>query len=252
MNSLIKVLSLLGLSELEIQIYLFLLEAQNPNISRLIEKTGVNRRIVYENLHKMHAKNLITKNHKKWECISPGVLKTQFQMQNTERLNAQNQLKKDLDQWEFLWQSKKQKAEITIIKGLDELLNIQEQILSESDGFYLNFGNFKPLLELVGADHFNNWADKRAKKGIFNRIIFQNNFQTEISFTQNNKYRRTVRLIDFETPTNAIMSVYAKDKMLIYEPKKNQIIKIENEDIVSLFRNMFEMAWKSTESRNSN
>jgi hypothetical protein len=120
---------------------------------------------------------------------------------------------------------------------------LYEQIQEEMNVDLLSFGNMEILGKIFGLEYAQNWARRRANLGIEVKAIMENNKFNDNIRSMDSKVKRITKLQEFKYISKSVFSIYAHDKMMIYEPTKNQIITINNEDIVNLFRNIFDMAW---------
>ena len=242
MNSLQESLERLGLSAVEVTIYFDLLQKKSENISKLALKIGISRKTLYQNLNEMLQKGVVTKQGLSWLSASPAVILNLLEIEASNLAKTQKALHKDIEDWEFMWKTTKAKSGVTIHKGRLNFQRIYDGILKNADQDLLTFGDVKGVFNLLGEDYSKNWINRRKNKTKAKVISSNNSFNRDVK--ENDKAdNRTMQLVENTSVSTAMFGLYSKDKMLILNPVKEEIIEINDEQIANLFKNMFYLIW---------
>jgi sugar-specific transcriptional regulator TrmB len=243
MNSLQKSLLQLGLNLVEVKIYFDLLEKRSENITKLALKLGISRKTLYQNLNEMLNKGVVTKQSTNWIATSPNVILSLLEIQASNLAKTQLNLHNDIENWEFMWKTGKVKSGITIHKGRLNFQRIYDGVLKNADQDLLTFGDIKGVFALLGEDYSKNWISRR-KLNVKGKVISSDNsFNRNIKETDKLE-NREIQLVENIHNSNAIFGIYSKDRMLILNPTKEEIIEINDEEVVNLFKNMFYLIWE--------
>lgn len=139
----IKELSCLNLTKGEIKVYSAILNIGNSNINAIHEKTGLERRGIYDILNKLIEKGLIsytTEKGKRTYQTAP-INKLKSQIQNKQ--NELNELKQKIPEIETLYNTSKPETKFEIFRGKEGMKTIFEDMLNYKNvyiiggGFYL-------------------------------------------------------------------------------------------------------------------
>jgi predicted transcriptional regulator len=242
MNSLQTSLQQLGLNTTEVKIYFDLLEKESENISKLALKLGISRKTLYQDLNEMLEKGVITKQGTNWIASSPNVILSLLEIQASNLAKTQKDLHKDIENWEFLWKTGKAKSGITVHKGRLNFQRIYDGVLKNADQDLLTFGDVKGLFNLLGEDYAKSWISRRKLKVKAKVISSENSFSRDFKEKDKDENRQ-MKLVEKPFISSAILGIYSKQKMLVLNPSKEEIIEINDEDIVNLFKNAFYLIW---------
>ncbi|MBS3056069.1 MAG: helix-turn-helix domain-containing protein [Candidatus Aenigmarchaeota archaeon] len=159
-----KVLRNLGLSEGEIRIYSSLLNSGRSSINQIHEKTGIERRNIYDILNKLIERGLvsyITENRRRSFHISHP---TRIIGYIEEKKHNLDQLKGDVEKEIPLmiqkFDLKKQKINAEIYRGDDGIKSVWENMLNHKEIHWIGSGRYVPK---ILPNFFINWNKRRIK-----------------------------------------------------------------------------------------
>lgn len=231
-----------GLTEKESLVYLALLELGSTTASKIIEKTGLHRAVVYDLLGRLIEKGLashITKGKKRY-----------FEASNPKRLlellkERENKIEKLIPELSELYKFK-DKLEIKVYKGKEGIKAIYEDMLDEKPSEWLSMGSGGETFKLMPA-YLEDFHKRRIKLKISARgLLINNKLSKERGKQLAKKGLTTIKYLpkNFLTPT--IINIY-NDKVTLYSSSKEKIpfiIKIENGDLAKSFKEYFEWLWR--------
>ena len=139
----IKELKSLGLANGEIKVYSAILNIGNSSINSIHEKTGLERRAIYDIINKLIGKGLISytteKGKKTYQCSPINKIKQQIQ----EKEQEIKFLKQKVPELEKIYNTSKPSTKFEIFRGKQGMKTIFEDMLNYKDvyviggGFYL-------------------------------------------------------------------------------------------------------------------
>lgn len=161
----IKNLRELGLSEGEIKVYTAVLELGISSLNKIQEKTGIERRNIYDILNKLIEKGLISytieKGKRTYQCTHPNKILEEINKKedNLKQLKGQIPVIKDL------FEARKPEIRAEIYRGNESIKALLNESLNYSEQYWIggNSGVESTNLKIW----FQHWMDKRAKKKIW-------------------------------------------------------------------------------------
>lgn len=156
-----KELETLGLTKGEVKVYAAILTTGNSPVNMIHEKTGLERRTVYDILNKLIDKGLITytkeKGVKAYRCAPPERLKEEIKKKKEEIKKFEEKLPLIKD----LYASSKPRINLEVFRGKEGLKNIFEDTLNHKECRFIGGGYYvKDLLP----DFWNVYNRKRKEK----------------------------------------------------------------------------------------
>jgi len=237
-----EILTEVGLTKKEAEVYLALTELGSSSASNIIQKTGFHRAVVYDLLERLIEKGLVghvLKGRKKF-----------FEATNPERLleiikEKENKIKTVIPRLAELSQFKEH-LNVQIYKGKEGIKNVFEDILRNKPSEWLSLGSGGETYQLLPA-FLDSFHKKRVKLKIKARGLLINNPKAKKRGEKISKMPLTeIRQLpkSFLTPT--VINIYG-DRATLYsvtEEKIPFIILIENKHLVKSFREYFEWLWR--------
>jgi|SRR3989344_5524347 len=237
-----SVLTEIGLTEREAEVYLSLVELGSSSATEIIRKTGFHRAVVYDLLERLIGKGLVgfaTKGRKKF-----------FEATNPLRLleivrEKENKIKSIIPRLTELSQFK-ELLDVKIYKGKEGIKTVFEDIVREKPLEWLSLGSGGETYQILQG-FLDDIHKRRIKAKIKARGLFLNN-ETAL---KRGKMLSGMPLTEikylpksFLTPT--VMNIYNK-KVTLYSVTSEKIpfiILIENQELVKSFKEYFEWLWK--------
>ncbi len=116
-------------------------------------------------------------------------------------------------------------------------------ILEEAQGQTEFFGSLTTVIKSTSLEWQKEWGIKRARKGIMLRSLILPDKELESVKGINKKMMRELRFLKNIQPFPSSFQIFA-NKVIIWQPKVPLALLIEDENIVQMFRNIFETFWK--------
>jgi len=249
-------LSGIGLTKLEIKVYLAVLEIGSATAGPISQKSGVHRRSVYDALDRLLEKGLVS--------TMKVNNRTEFQAVDPKRLlglvkEKENDINSILPQLMLKFNSTREKQETLFFKGkegiksiFDDQLNVGEtiQIISGSTSAY----------EMLPY-YIKRYDKERKRKKIQAQILFNNDYNDNNN-NNNNKIKNTKKKERIQEkikkpPLSQIkylpegyggmssINIYGDNVGIILWNKENPFgILIRQKEIADSYRNYFQLLWK--------
>jgi sugar-specific transcriptional regulator TrmB len=230
-----KVLSEVGLSDGEIEVYLALLKLGSSPVSKIKEESALHRTTIYDFVEKLLNKGLINyvvrNNVKYYNATNPEKI-VEFLQEKLEHVNTV------LPQLQKMTALHKEEMKIEVYKGKEGLktvmlgyLRLKEDIV----GMGIDDGLFKEALP-----HFIEKYQKLMEENdIHERILTKMNADYLFS-TTNTEYKFLPA--DYFSPTSTLISGN-RVQIVLWEPSLTTIM-IENKKLAEVYKKHFEMLWK--------
>ncbi len=242
-NKLINTLQDLGLSEKEAQVYLTSMSLGPARIANISSNSGIKRTTVYSIFSNLRIKGLMREELKGWKKL--------YVAENPDRLEVlvnsmQQEVKKTLPEFQAVYNLRSSGAFIKYYEGIEAIRGVYGDLLKQIKAHdeYLVVGNMQKWLN-QDPDFFLGFLKQRAKLNIKIRVLLQQS-ESAKDFKKNEKiYNEEIKIMppEYKLTTNMVIVPH---KVII-----NQIIPpllvmmIENDSIVKMNRELFEMIWKS-------
>lgn len=244
-------LKALGLSESEIQLYAISLLLGPSSLSTLAQHLNISRPNVYKIIKGLERWGLARFSDRKkyartFMVESPTAVleKLRQKRDKTEELDYQfTALMPDLI---TLYRQGETKTKIKIIEGEEQFLKLYNLILEEAKDQIEFFGSLTDVITSRSLEEQKTWSVKRARKGIKLRSLILPDKELESIQGVNKKMFREVRFLKNLDSFPASFQIFA-NKVIIWQPKVPLAILIEDENLVLMFRSIFEAFWKQSE-----
>ena len=159
----IAALKELGLSEGEVRVYSAILEIGISTINKIHEKTGIERRNIYDIINKLIEKGLISytteKGKRTYQCANPNRLLEEISKKE-EKLQ---ELKKQIPDITKVYESSKPEITAEIFRGKEGIKAIFEDMLGYKEIYWIG-GRFYIVKELP--HYWPNYNKRRIKAGV--------------------------------------------------------------------------------------
>jgi sugar-specific transcriptional regulator TrmB len=233
----------IGFSPTEIKVYLYLLKNVNSYANKISQDTNINRTNVYDALHRLISKGIVSyivKNKIKWFEIKDE--RSIYEYIN-EKQNEYNNIKKDLEtnikEFKQKNSTNNKQLEASIYVGKKGLKQLFEEMLCENKNISLITSQYQ-FKSIFGA-YFENWHNKRIKKGILQRSIFPISYKNKIE----NKKLLKIKYIDnkYTNPTSTF--IYNDTCLFIQWGDEITTIKIKDKKFAKSYLNHFNLLWNN-------
>jgi len=156
----LEILRKLGLSEGERRVYLTLLEEGKSPINKLHEKTGIERRNIYDILNKLIEKGIIsyTKENKKrfFQSSHPNKILNYLEEQKAKIEETKKELRPLIPELIEKFSEKKQSVDAEIFRGEEGIKAVWEDMLNYPNVYWIGSGRYIPKQQPLFFTHWNN------------------------------------------------------------------------------------------------
>lgn len=255
-SNMIKILKQIGLSEKEIRVYFTILKIGSSSAQKIALETGIKRTTVYLILEKLKDFGLIgeiiEKNKKMFFAEKPKKLLKIIQEKKKEIEKEEARVKKILPRFEKILKEKGRESnkEITHYQGLEGIWNIAEDMLkTKKDHYAISPGK---IYDYLGLSRFLSDITKKRRQigGTKAYIIADYHPQSLKFYREGDTDFREVRFLPEVKNFNSAVVIYGEKVALISLKKPFSSILIENKEIYSLVKFMWDVLWERLEGKN--
>ncbi len=243
-NSLVKFLEDFGLSENEARVYSASLSLGTSTIQKIAFQADLKRTTVYSIIESLRQKGLMN-------IVIDG-LKKKYTSEDPERLEIlleerKRKLKEFMPGLSALFNMKESSSVIKYYEGLNAIKQVYEIMLKgmRPKDNYMVIANQDKWLSL-DEEYFRDFTARRAKMDINIRMLFTEGEKANEWKRYERNYNCKVKILPKDVAFSVDI-VITPQKMVI-QPLSAPIIAIviENENVVKMQQEIFEMLWKST------
>ena len=243
-----KSLERIGLTQGEIKVYIALLKISPSTVGNIIKGSQVSSSKVYDILDRLNKKGLvgvISKNNTKlFEAKNPDRIKEFIELRERELRENKKEVEKALPELQSLYKNRESTQEAEILQGTNGIKTFTEMIISKlekGDTFYI-LGAPRESTELLGP-YFKEWHDRRAKKGIKCKIIY--NKESEERAKKIGKLPLTeTRIMQSGIITPAIIDIGKDYVATLVFGDRPLVFVIKNKKVSESYLTYFELLWK--------
>ena len=235
----------IGLTEGENKVYLALLKLGSSTIGRIIKEAQVSNSKIYDILDRLNKKGLVgvsmINNVKHFQAKNPSHIN---ELVDEKEANIKK-LREEIPRLQKMYEYAEPIQEAEILQGIRGIKTFTEMILSKlerGDTFYI-LGAPKEATEILGA-YFQEWHERRAKKGIRCKIIYNKNAEERAKERKKTSLTE-VRIMPDETITPALIDIGKDYVATILFGERPLCILIKNKKIYESYLSYFELLWKS-------
>lgn len=230
----IRPLKDIGLTEVEANVYLALLEKGPSSTGVIIKKTGFHKATVYQTLERLQEKGIVSYivrgKIKIFQAVNPNILLEQLK-------EKEENLKNILPELLQKTQLAKEKIRAEIYHGKKGIISVYRDVLNYKD--YLNLGAGIPIVEILG-DFFYQFQKIKKQKRIKAKILVSEKIKgTKITKEIVGEYKYLPK--EFEGPTNTI--IYGNKIAIIVWSDLIAFI-LESKETNKVYRKYFDVLWK--------
>jgi sugar-specific transcriptional regulator TrmB len=250
-NLLSKVLSQLDLSELEMQIYLLLLQNPEINVTDLAKKTGMYRLKIYSALDNLQKAELVAQGkdyNRKIELEPPAKIATKLKLKENSLNRINSDFEALLPELQSQYYSSARQPITRIYEGKKEFTQIFHQILEETKqgGEIIILGESSDFYKIIDLYYFRqNWMKPRIKKGVWVKVLVHSDNHDFISQMPNNEQElRQMKILPKSIVSPGAIWI-ANNKVINWNTVMARAIVIEDKVMADFYRQMFDMLWAS-------
>lgn len=246
-------LNTLGITGLDQQIYLLLLEKGPLTISRLARHLNKERLTIYQAVERLQEAGLVPKGRPKYSrgvvIEPPSQVLALLEKQRTDLFYQAKQLESLLPQMSAQYAQKQRPAVFRLFEGRTQFLTVFEEALQEANGQIDYYGDTDAFVNYVGIPYEDRWVRKRvAKKIKIRMLVFRSDYVEKRYRERDKKELRQTRYI---TPphrfgTSFMMYGY---KTLLWNPTAERAIVLDDPALTEMYQHMFQREWLSSQAQ---
>ena len=244
-------LSELGLSDGQVHVYAAVLELGVSTLNKIQEKTGIERRNIYDILNKLIKRGLISyieeKGKRTYHCTHPNKLVEEINKKEAALKALENQIPQIKD----MFAATKSETKAEVYRGNESIKALLNEMLNFKESFWIggNSGveqtNLKPW--------FFHWMNKRAQKKIMMYDLAD--YGTFLRGLEPNKTQMHKKMLyklcwlpkNLSSPM--VIAIFGDKVAQILWSKQSFAFVIESKEIKESFMKYFYYFWKDPENR---
>ena len=247
-----QILKRLNFSSKDIDVYLAALKLGSASFAELAKFAGTKRPTTYEILEKLKEKGLVSFSRKKGKKIftaeDPEKILRIIEQEKEEVLKKEKEMISALPKLKALTKKDTTVPLVKYYEGKEGIWNIVEDLVeSKDESWIIATGKIYDVLGLKR--FFKNITQRRRQLGTKLSIIADHH-PGNIKGYKANEYFREYRFMPETIDLNAAVYVYDNKVALIFFKEPLNGIIIENEELFSVFKFMFNSLWKELEGKN--
>src|SRR3989338_1950444 len=155
----------LGWSEGEVRVYAAVLESGIGSLNKIQEKTGIERRNIYDILNKLIEKGFVSytleKGKKTYQCIHPGKIREEIRRRTT----ALRKLEEKIPEVEDLFAAHKPSIRAEVYRGNEGIKALLEEGLEYGESYWMGGNSFEDYQAVPKGLQiwWENWMKRRAQ-----------------------------------------------------------------------------------------
>jgi len=241
-----KTLTELGLSTNEASLYTSSLSLGATTVLKLSRSSGIRRTTVYNLIDSLKHKGLMREN-------IVGFKKT-YEVEHPEKLEGildlrKSQLQKDMPDFLSLFNKVGGSSVIKHYEGIESIKPIYLETINDvnSGDDYLVITN---QAQWYGLDskYFQNYKEKRSKTGARVRMLFEESDIAREHKKYEKNFNEEIKFLPNESHINVDFVCTPKRVIIFQTIQPFNAIVIENEFVVEMYKNLFEVIWNKTDS----
>jgi predicted transcriptional regulator len=156
-------LKVLGLTNGEIKVYTAILNIGSSTINNIHEKTGFERRAIYDIINKLIEKGLISytieKGKRTYQCSNPNKLREKTEKKITEL----KKFEKKITEIESIYKTTKPEINLEIYRGKEGIKTVFEEMLNYKQNYFIGGGYY--IMDLL-PHYWPQYNKRRIKLGV--------------------------------------------------------------------------------------
>lgn len=236
----------LGLSKGQVKVYSAVLELGTSGLNKIQEKTGIERRNIYDILNKLIEKGLITytveKGKKTFQCTHPNKILEEIKKKEKSLKQLENQIPQIKD----LFDISKPEIRAEVFRGNEAMKALLNEALEYKESHWIGGNSGVESTNLK--NWFNHWMKKRAKKKhiMYDLVDYGTFLQglkpTNIKKHKKEYYKRCELPKDLKSPM--VIIIFGNKVAQILWSKQSFAFVLESEQIKQSFMKYFNYFWK--------
>lgn len=246
----LEALKELGLSEGQVSVYSAVLELGISNLNQIHEKTGIERRNIYDILNKLIEKGLISytveNKKRKYQCTHPNKILEEI----NQKEKTLEELKLQMPQIKDLFMLSKPDIRAEVYRGNEAIKSFLNEVLEYKESYWLGGNNFnqrKAVPESLIL-WFTQWMKRRIEKKHMMYDLIQYGTMLEglylKDFEKQKKSFLKVQKLPEELQFPLVIVIFGNKVAQILWAEQSFAFILESKEIKESFMKYFKYFWK--------
>jgi len=237
----LEILRKIGLSDGEINVYSALLEAGRITVNELHEKTGIERRNIYDILNKLINRGLISyviENKRRYfQTAHPNKIIGYVEEKENRLEEIKQEIEKELPSFIDKFESKKSEINAEIYRGAEGIKAVWDDMLNYDAIRWIGSGRYIPKKL---PHFFAGWNKRRVKLGIKMFNLLRHEFKKEVKPFQ----LEHIKFLPKEFSVNPIVVGIYGDKVVNFLLREKFFaFVIESKELAENYRSYHKYLW---------
>jgi len=248
----------LGLSTGEINVYSTVLELGSSSLNKIQEKTGIERRNIYDILNKLIEKGLISyvieKGKKTFQCTPPNKILEEIK----RKQKSLEQLEKKIPQIKDLYTLSQPDIRAEVYRGNEAIKTLLNEVLEHKESYWLGGNNFNQMKSVTQetVTWWNKWMGRRAEQKHKMYDLVQRGTLPKTIYFGDPKKQKKASLEVRQMPENfrapMVVIIFGNKVAQVLWAKQTFAFVIESEEIHESYMGYFKYFWNLGRSSNQN
>jgi len=238
----IETLRKIGLSEGEIKIYSALLDLGSSPVSRIHERTGIERRNIYDIINKLIRRGLVTytleNKRKSFQLAHPKNIVGYLEQKKHDLATIESELQKEIPDLVKKFEFTKSAINSETFRGVEGIKAVWEDMLTYKEIRWIGSGRYIPMQH---PSFFASWNRRRIKSKIRMFNIFRYELRNELKKLFELEYGRYLPKEWSGNPV--VIGIYGNKVVNFLLGKEFFAFVIESEEITANYKKYFEFIW---------
>jgi len=243
----------IGFTDGEERVYLALLKLGTSKTGPIAKEAGISRSKLYEVLEKLVRKGIVshfTKNNiSHYSAMPPQRITEYLENKEKEFKIKKEEFVKTIPILQSLGGSIELSKEAQVFEGMDGIKNVRELALRtmRADQTMYYFGNPASGHNYV-LGYWDDWNDRRIKKKIESKIIY-NQDATEFGERRKNQKYTQIRYLPQKGQSDAWVEIYDDILAIVIKKETPMSIVIRNKLVAQSFLTYFSVLWAASKKK---
>lgn len=235
----------LGLSEGQVSVYSAVLDLGISSLNKIQEKTGIERRNIYDILNKLIEKGFITytveKGKRTYQCTHPSKILEEIK----QKKESLSHLENIVPQITNTFNLSKPNIRAEVFRGNESIKALLEEVLEYKESFWI--GGNCGVEETPLKNWFKHWMDKRVeKKHIMHDLV---DYGTEFDYleksniSKHKKFYYKYHTLPKELTSPMVVLIFGNKVAQILWSHQSFAFVLESEEIKESFIKYFNYFW---------
>lgn len=233
-----KELEILGVTKGGIKVYSAILNNGISSINDIHERTGLERRAIYDIINKLIEKGIITyvveKGKRKFQCAPPNKLMEELNIKKQEILNFE----RIIPSIKEIYTSLRPKINSEVFRGADGIKAVWEDMLNYKEVYWLGSGRYMPK---KFPHWFSSWNKRRIKLKVKLFNLSRYEFKKEVKAMP----YEFVKFLPKEFSSNpVVIGIYGNKIVNFLFGQQFFAFSIESNEIADNYKKYHKYLWK--------